>query len=89
MLVNSEFVALLKQANRDSSKVAEIIGASEVQLRFVTNTASGMGLIKWGPVVIPFDNQISKDTDLYRLHNTNIHEKIAEQKKHKMQNNVE
>ena len=40
-------------------------------------------------MVIPFDNQISKDTDLYRLHNTNIHEKIAEQKKHKMQNNVE
>jgi len=27
------------------------------------------------------DNQISKDTDLYKLYNTNIHEKIAEQKK--------
>ncbi len=32
-----------------------------------------------GTVVIPFDNQISKDTDLYKLYNTNIHEKIAEQ----------
>ena len=81
MLVNSEFVALLKQANTDSSKMAEVIGVSEAQLRFVTNTASGMGLIKCGSVVIPFDNQISKDTDLYRLYNTNIHEKIAEQKK--------
>ena len=30
--------------------------------------------------MIPFDNQISKDTDLYKLYNTNIHEKIAEQK---------
>lgn len=40
-----------------------------------------MGLIKCGNVVIPFDNQISKDTDLYKLYNTNIHEKIAEQKK--------
>ena len=78
---NSEFVALLKQANTDSSKMAEVIGVSEAQLRFVTNTASGMGLIKCGSVVIPFDNQISKDTDLYRLYNTNIHEKIAEQKK--------
>jgi hypothetical protein len=39
-----------------------------------------MGLIKCGSVVIPFDNQISKDTDLYKLYNTNIHEKIAEQK---------
>ena len=80
MLANSEFVALLKQANTDSSKMAEVIGVSEAQLRFVTNTASGMGLIKCGSVVIPFDNQISKDTDLYRLYNTNIHEKIAEQK---------
>ena len=81
MLANSEFVALLKQANTGSSKMAEVIGVSEAQLRFVTNTASGMGLIKCGSVVIPFDNQISKDTDLYRLYNTNIHEKIAEQKK--------
>ena len=89
MLANSEFVALLKQANTDSSKMADVIGVSEAQLRFVTNTASGMGLIKCGSVVIPFDNQISKDTDLYRLYNTNIHEKIAEQKKREMQNNVE
>ena len=81
MLANSEFVALLKQANTDSSKMAEVIGVSEAHLRFVTNTASGMGLIKCGSVVIPFDNQISKDTDLYKLYNTNIHEKIAEQKK--------
>ncbi len=77
---NSEFVALLKQANTDSSKMAEVIGVSEAQLRFVTNTASGMGLIKCGSVGIPFDNQISKDTDLYKLYNTNIHE-IIEQKK--------
>ena len=85
MLANSEFVALLKQANTDSSKMAEVIGVSEAQLRFVTNTASGMGLIKFGSVVIPFDNQISKDTDLY---NTNIHEKIAMMKKEKLPEKV-
>ena len=69
------------QANTDSSKMAEVIGVSEAQLRFVTNTAQGMGFIKCGSVVIPFDNQISKYTDLYKLYNTNIHE-IIEQKKH-------
>ena len=58
MLANSEFVALLKQANTDSSKMAEVIGVSEAQLRFVTNTQSGMGLMKCGNVVIPFDNTI-------------------------------
>ena len=76
MLANSEFVVLLKQANTDSSKMAEVVGVSEAQLRFVTNTSSGMGLIKFGSVIIPFDNQISKDTDLYKLYNTNIHEII-------------
>lgn len=80
MLANSEFVALLKQANTDSSKMAEVIGVSDAQLRFVTNSQSGMGLLKCGNVVIPFDNQIGKDTSLYKLYNTNIHEKIAEQK---------
>ena len=60
MLANSEFVALLKQANTDSSKMAEVIDASEAQLRFVTNTQSGMELMKCGNVVIPFDNQIEK-----------------------------
>lgn len=78
MLANSEFVALLKQANTDSAKMAEVIGVSEEQLRYVTNTASGMGLIKCGNVVVPFDNRIGKDTGLYRLYNTNIHEKMEE-----------
>lgn len=81
MLANSEFVALLKQANTDSSQMAEVIGVSEAQLRFVTNTQSGMGLMKCGNVVIPFDNTIEKGTDLYNLYNTNIHEKIALEKR--------
>ena len=34
--------------------MAEVIGVSEAQLRFVTNTQSGMGLMKCGNVVIPF-----------------------------------
>ena len=81
MLANSEFVAILKQANTDSAKLAEVIGISDAQLRFVMNSMSGMGLLKCGNVVIPFDNTISKDTDLYRLYNTNLHEKIAEKRK--------
>lgn len=82
-LVNSEFVALLKQANTDSAKMADVIGVSEAQLRFVTNAGSGMGLIKCGSVVVPFDNTICKDTGLYKLHNTNIHERIEMAEKEK------
>lgn len=78
LISNSEFIALLKQSNIDSEKLAEVIGVSDAQLRFVSNSPSGTGLIKCGSVVIPFDNTIGKDTDLYKLYNTNIHEKIAE-----------
>lgn len=42
-----------------------------------------MGLIKCGSVVVPFDNTISKDTGLYKLYNTNIHERIEMAKKEK------
>lgn len=80
MLSNSEFVVLLKQANPDSAKMSDVIGISDAQLRFVTNAPSGTGLLKCGNVVIPFDNTVSKDSSLYRLYNTNLHEQIEEKK---------
>ena len=51
-----------------------------VQVKEGGHDGSGMGLLKCGNVVIPFDNQISKDTSLYKLYNTNLHEKISEMK---------
>ena len=84
LLANSEFVVLLKQATTDSMKMVEAIGLSEAQLQFVSNATAGTGIIKCGSVVIPFDNRIAKDTQLYRLYNTNIHEQIAENRKSTM-----
>ncbi|SCP97759.1 VirB4-like conjugal transfer ATPase, CD1110 family [Anaerobium acetethylicum] len=78
MLANSEFVALLKQSNMDSMELAEIMGVSKAQLQFVSNAQSGMGLIKHGNVVIPFDNTIGRECSLYKLYSTNMHEKSAE-----------
>lgn len=48
-----------------------------------------MGIIKCGSTVIPLDNTISKDTDLYKLYNTNLHEKIAEEKAKKEAGDVQ
>ena len=75
MISNSEFVVLLKQANLDSTKVSEVIGVLEAQLKFVSSSPAGKGLIKCGNIVIPFDNRISKGNALYQLFNTNLHEK--------------
>ena len=81
MLSNSEFVVVMKQSNMDGEKMQEALKVSKEQLRYVQNAPAGTGLIKCGHVVIPFDNQIGKDNELYRIYNTSIHEKIEEQKK--------
>ena len=78
MLSNSEFEVLLKQANIDSAKLSEVFGISEAQLRFVSGSPAGTGLIKCGNIVVPFDDQISKQSELYQLFNTNMHEKAME-----------
>lgn len=76
MLSNSEFVVLLRQSVTDSKKLAEVLSISEAQLKYVVNSPAGTGLLKHGNTVVPFDNRIDKDTKLYQLFNTNIHEII-------------
>lgn len=76
MLGNSEFIALLKQANVDSQELSRVAGIPEAQLRFVNNSPSGTGIIKHGSICIPFDNRMSKEENpIYALFNTNLHEK--------------
>ena len=81
--VRKLYIDIARSREKYIPVMSDFYGLLLDQLRFVTNTSSGMGLIKCGSVVIPFDNQISKDTDLYRLYNTNIHEKIEEEKRKK------
>ena len=78
MLGNSEFIALLKQANVDSQELSRVAGIPEAQLRFVNNSPSGTGIIKHGSVCIPFDNRMGKEENpIYALFNTNLHEKAV------------
>jgi len=60
------------------------VGVSEAQLKFVSSSPAGMGLIKCGNIVIPFDNRISKTNPLYRLFNTNLHEKVELESQNKL-----
>ena len=80
MLANSEFIAILRQSKMDSTEMAEKLGISKAQLRFASNAPSGMGLLKCGNVVIPFDNTVDKKSRIYELYNTNLHEKVRMKK---------
>ena len=63
-------------ADQLCAKLSQTIGVTDAQLEFVKNSQSGTGLIKCGTTIVPFDDRISKDCELYDLYNTNIHEKI-------------
>lgn len=60
MLGNSEFIALLKQSNVDSQELSTAAGIPEAQLKYVDNSPSGTGIIKYGNTCIPFDNRMEK-----------------------------
>ena len=59
----------------------EALEISEEQLNYVIDSPSGCGLIKCGSRMVPFDNVIDKDSELYRLYNTNLYEKMENRKK--------
>ena len=67
MLANSEFVVMLNQAATDRAELAKLLHISENQLGYITNSPAGSGLIKCGGSIVPFENPIPNDTQLYRL----------------------
>ena len=70
MLANSEFLILLNQATTDREQLARLLGASDTQMSYVDNAPAGHGLIKVGGAIVPFANELPKNTELYRLMST-------------------
>jgi hypothetical protein len=43
---------------------------SPAMFNFVDNAESGTGILKMGPVTVPFDLRMSKESDIYKIVNT-------------------
>lgn len=71
MFANSEFLMLFNQAATDRQELGNLLHISETQMGYVTDVEPGHGLLRVAGAVIPFDCTIPKDTELYRLMNTN------------------
>lgn len=81
LVSNSEHIVLLRQGTDDVELIMKKFPAiSTAQLHYILNSPPGTGLLRHGDVIIPFDNIIDKDTDIYHAFNTNAHEKFAEMK---------
>ena len=67
---NSDFVYMLNQAQGDREILAKQLNISPQQMKYVTHTEAGEGLIFYGNVVLPFIDRFPKDTELYRVMTT-------------------
>lgn len=70
MLGNSEFVVMLSQAAQDREKLVPLLKISDEMVRYISDVESGCGLLKYGDIIIPFENRWPEDTNLYRLMST-------------------
>ena len=67
---NSDFVLMLNQAAGDREILAKQLNISPQQMKYVTHTEAGEGLIFYGNVVLPFVDHFPRNTELYRVMTT-------------------
>ena len=67
---NSDFIYMLNQAAGDRDILAEKLHISKEQMKFVTNSGPGEGLIRYDKVLLPFTNRFPTDTEMYKLMTT-------------------
>jgi len=71
MISNSEFMILLKQKPMDLEKLKEVVHLTPKLTKYVGDRIpQGTGLIYAGGSVVPFENPIPKNTDLFEIMNT-------------------
>ena len=67
---NSDFVLMLNQAAGDREILAKQLNISPQQMKYVTHTEAGEGLIFYGNIVLPFVDHFPRNTELYRVMTT-------------------
>ena len=75
---NSDFVLMLNQAVSDRNILAKQLNISPQQMKYVTHTESGEGLLFYGNVILPFVDHFPKDTKLYKVMTTKPEEVSSE-----------
>ena len=70
MFANSEFLLLYNQAATDRAELAKLLHISDTQLSYITNAPAGHGLLRMSGSIVPFVNEIPRDSELYKLMST-------------------
>lgn len=71
MISNSEFLVLLRQKPVDLNRLQEMIRLTPKLMNYIGDRVpQGTGLISSGGIVVPFENPIPKNTQLFAIMNT-------------------
>lgn len=76
MLANSAMLALLNQNPTDADALQDLMKLSDRQREVLTNLEPGCGVIKLGNAMVPFDDRIGENTELYKLFTTKFSETL-------------
>ena len=81
ILDNSDFICMLNQSAGDRDILQEKLHISDEQIKYVTNSGQGKGLIRYGKTILPFEDKFPTDTVMYSLITTKPEERnLLEQK---------
>lgn len=71
ILSNTNYFALFNQSTIDRNLLTQFLPSiSPAMFNYVEGAAQGTGLLKFGPVTIPFDMRMSKESEIYQIVNT-------------------
>jgi type IV secretory pathway VirB4 component len=76
ILENSDFLLLLNQAAGDREILAKQLNISPNQLKYVTQSEAGEGLIFFGNIILPFIDKFPENTMLYKIMSTRLTESV-------------
>lgn len=74
LISNSENIWMLSQSPIDRASLETMLNLSPTQLSYIKDAPCGCGLMKAGQVMVPFKNVYPKNTELFRLMNTNMNQ---------------
>lgn len=64
---NTSFVVMLKEPLMDRNNLQTLFKLSNAQLEYITDSDVGCGLFYNGKVTVPFQNELPKNTELYKI----------------------
>jgi hypothetical protein len=74
MLANTDFLILLNQAPTDREILASVLKLSDQELRYISSSPPGQGILSIDHIFIPFRDRFPEDSKLYKLMTTKFGE---------------